>query len=185
MLLQLPIPLSQSMAYMIRSFLLLSTLFLILAITPNIEAKDVVVEAMVYCQSCDHIGTWSLSEAKPVASAKVSITCKNYKAQVFYYKVFDTDKNGYMYAQLEGFKMKNYILDHPLHSCYVKLVWSPLETCGLLSNVNYGLTGAPLRYENKLLRGGAGSNYEAVVYAAGPLAFRPSHCSQGNVTSQH
>ncbi|KAJ0102983.1 hypothetical protein Patl1_06659 [Pistacia atlantica] len=26
---------------------------------------------MVYCQSCEHYGTWSLSEAETIASAKV------------------------------------------------------------------------------------------------------------------
>ncbi|RYQ99993.1 hypothetical protein Ahy_B07g088045 [Arachis hypogaea] len=52
----------------------------------------------------------------------------------------------------------------------IKLVWSPLETCGLLSNWR----PASLN-KNKLLRGGAGSKYEAVVYAAGPLVFCPSH----------
>lgn len=135
---------------------------------------DVVVETTVYCQSCEHSGTWSLIGAKPVPSAKVSVTCKSHKGHVSYYKVFQTDKNGYLYAPLEGFKMQNYILDHPLHSCYVKPVWSPLESCSLLSNVNYGLNGARLRYENKRLHG---SNYEAVIYAASPLAFHPSDCS--------
>lgn len=137
---------------------------------------EVVVEATVYCQSCDHFGTWSLIGAKPIPSAKVSVTCKSHNnGHVSYYKVFETDKDGYLYAPLEGFKMQHYILDHPLHSCYVKPVWSPLESCSLLSNVNYGLNGAPLRYENKKLHG---SKYEAVIYAAGPLAFRPSECSQ-------
>ncbi|XP_027368520.1 non-classical arabinogalactan protein 30-like [Abrus precatorius] len=139
---------------------------------------EVVVEAMLYCQRCDNFGTWSLSGAKPIPSAKVSVTCKNHKGQVSYYKVFETDQNGYLYAQLEGFKMQHYILDHPLHSCYVKPVWSPLESCNLLSNVNYALNGAPLRYENKRLHA---SNYEAVIYAAGPLAFRPSDCSQTTI----
>ncbi|KAJ7963936.1 Pollen Ole e 1 allergen/extensin [Quillaja saponaria] len=134
---------------------------------------DVVVEGMVYCQSCEHFGTWSLTGAMPIPSAKISVTCKNYKGQVNYYKVFETDGNGYLYATLEGFKMSHYLLDHPLHSCIVKPVWSPLENCSLLSNVNYGLNGAPLRFENKRL---SGRNYEAVIYAAGPLAFRPSQC---------
>ncbi|XP_061351757.1 non-classical arabinogalactan protein 30-like [Gastrolobium bilobum] len=172
-----------------KSFIILFVLLLVVAF-PNIEAGedapkitekkvDVVVEAMVYCQSCEHFGTWSLTGAKPIPSAKVSVTCKNNKGHVSYYKVFDTDKNGYLYAPLEGFKMQNYILDHPLQSCYVKLVWSPLESCSLLSNVNYALNGAPLRYENKKLHG---SIYEAVIYAAGPLAFRPSDCSHINTT---
>ncbi|OWM69932.1 hypothetical protein CDL15_Pgr025781 [Punica granatum] len=134
---------------------------------------EVVVEAMVYCQSCKYQGTWSLSDAKPIASAKVSVICKNYHRHVTYYKVFETDPHGYFYGQLKGFKMAHPILDHPLHACSVKLVSSPLEDCNLLSNINYGMYGAKLRYEDKhLVRHG----YEAVIYTAGPLAFRPSYC---------
>ncbi|BAT86459.1 hypothetical protein LR48_Vigan03g299600 [Vigna angularis] len=168
-----------------RHFSSLSLLLLLVAFsytqaTPDVpktaEKKiEVVVEAMVYCQSCDHFGTWSMIGAKPIPSAKVSVTCKSYNGHVSYYKVFETDKNGYLYAPLEGFKMQHSVLDHPLHACYVKPVWSPLESCSLLSNVNYGMNGAPLRYEKKRLHG---SKYEAVIYAAGPLAFRPSECSQ-------
>jgi hypothetical protein len=71
--------------------------------------------------------------------------------------------------------MQHYIIDHPLHSCFVKPVWSPLESCSVLANVNYDLNGSPLRYENKRLRG---SRYEAVIYTAGPLAFHPPDCSK-------
>ncbi|CAL0320335.1 unnamed protein product [Lupinus luteus] len=138
---------------------------------------EVVVEATVYCQSCEHFGTWSMIGAKPIPSAKVSVTCKTHKGQVSYYKVFETDKNGYLYAPLEGLKIQHYILDHPLQSCFAKPIWSPLESCSLLSNVNYGLDGSPLRYEDKRL---VGSRYEAIIYAAGPLAFRPSNCSHSH-----
>ncbi|KAL9332634.1 hypothetical protein ACSQ67_002244 [Phaseolus vulgaris] len=135
-----------------RHFSTLSLLLLLVAFsytqaTPDVpkttekKIEVVVVEATVYCQSCDHFGTWSMIGAKPISSAKVSVTCKSYNGHVSYYKP----------------------------------VWSPLESCSLLSNVNYGLNGAPLRYENKRLHG---SKYEAVIYAAGPLAFRPSECSQ-------
>ncbi|KAF5752588.1 pistil-specific extensin-like protein [Tripterygium wilfordii] len=132
---------------------------------------DVVVEGMVYCQSCDHYGSWSMVGAEPVPSAKVSIICKNHKNKVSFYKAYETDGTGYFYAHLDGFKMTHY-LDHPLQSCHVKLVSSPLENCNLLSNVNYGLYGAPLRYGTRSF----GRNYEAIVYSAGPLAFHPAHC---------
>ncbi|MED6221222.1 hypothetical protein PIB30_052464 [Stylosanthes scabra] len=167
-------------------FKILSILLLIVAFpyteasndsVPKTKEKktEVVVESTVYCQSCEHLGTWSLIGAKPIPSSKVSVTCNSHKGHVSYYKVFETDKNGYLYAPLEGFKMENYLLDHPLHSCYVKPIWSPIESCNLLSNLNYGLNGASLRFENKRLRG---SKYEAVIYAAGPLAFCPSNCAQ-------
>ncbi|XP_030534335.1 non-classical arabinogalactan protein 30 [Rhodamnia argentea] len=137
------------------------------------RATEVVVEGMVYCQSCKYFGTWSLAEAKPIGAAKVSVVCKNYKNRVTYYKTFQTTEGGYFYAELKGFEMSHPILDHPLHACGIKLVSSPLEGCNLLSNINYGMYGAPLRYEDKRL---SGKEYEAVVYAAGPLAFRPSYC---------
>lgn len=56
--------------------------------TPAPErTTEVVVEGMVYCQSCKYQGTWSLSEAEPIPSAKVSVICKNYRHHVSYYKV--------------------------------------------------------------------------------------------------
>ncbi|TXG50074.1 hypothetical protein EZV62_025949 [Acer yangbiense] len=143
--------------------------------TPTVEKKvDVVVEGMVYCQSCKYLGSWSLSEAKPLSSAKVSVICNNGKDQINYYKAFSTNENGYFYAQLEGFKMNSCIWEHPLQSCHVRLVSSPLENCSLISNINNGMYGAPLRFEKKKL---VGSNYEAAIYAAGPLAFRPTDCT--------
>ncbi|KAJ4970785.1 hypothetical protein NE237_003884 [Protea cynaroides] len=134
---------------------------------------DVAVEGMVYCQSCKLKGTWSLVDAKPISSAKVSIICKDQKDRVSFYQVAETDETGYFYQILEGFTMKHYILDHPLHGCTVHLVSSPLPSCKLVTNINYGLDGAALHYNNKRL---FGTKYEAVVYTAGPLVFRPAQC---------
>lgn len=153
----------------------LSILLLILAFM-SISAHEninVVVEGMVYCQSCEHNGTHSLIDAEPIPAAKVNVICTDHENKVGFNKAFETDAHGYFYAQLVGFKMSHYFLDHPLHSCLVKLVLSPLTNCNVVSNVNYGLTGAALRYENKWL---SGKNYKAAIYAAGPLAFRPAHC---------
>lgn len=154
----------------------LCSLFLLQLAFPSAFAHkkiDVVIEGMVYCQSCDHFGSWSLNEAKPIPSAKISVICKNHWKQVSYYKGFQTDSKGYFFATLDGFKMDNNFLDHPLQSCKVKLVSSPMEDCNLISNVNYGINGASLRFENKVLKRSYG---EAVIYASGPLAFRPSQC---------
>ncbi|KAJ8764117.1 hypothetical protein K2173_005023 [Erythroxylum novogranatense] len=137
------------------------------------DKVDVVVEGMVYCQSCKYYGSWSLTGAEPIPSAKVSVICKNHQKQVTYYNAFQTDGNGYFYAQLDGYKMNNNLLDHPLQSCHVKPVSSRTVNCSLLTNINYGLDGAPLRYQNKILHG---THYQAVIYAAGPLAFRPASC---------
>ncbi|XWS65812.1 hypothetical protein CRYUN_Cryun05aG0145700 [Craigia yunnanensis] len=167
---------SSHLAAFISSLLLLPLAFPSIAAygdIPHEKKTEVVVEGMVYCQSCDNYGSWSLSKAEPIASAKVSVICKNKKDQVSFYKAFETDGNGYFFAELEGFRINHSLLDHPLQSCRVKLVSSPLENCNLLSNINYGPYGSPLRYESKRLYR---KDYEVVIYAAGPLAFRPAHC---------
>ncbi|KAF3626257.1 putative endoglucanase 14-like [Capsicum annuum] len=133
----------------------------------------VVIEGMVYCQSCDAYGSWSLSGAKPVGSAKISVICKDHKKRVNFYKAFETNAYGYFYAELQGYKMGHSYLDHPLQSCHVKLVNSPQENCNVFSNINYGINGAPLRFEDKVIDR---SDYKAVIYTAGPLAFRPTYC---------
>ncbi|KAF6164879.1 hypothetical protein GIB67_017082 [Kingdonia uniflora] len=151
----------------IVAFVLFSSLFAFNNAVEEISSKatevkkkiDVAVEGVVSCQSCSNYGTWSLNKAKPIPSAKVSVTCKDHKDRVTFYKVFATDANGYFYGQLEGFKMDNYILDHPLHSCVVRLVSSPLANCNHFSNINYGIDGCKLRFKNKMV---SGPNYEAV-----------------------
>ncbi|KAL6131643.1 hypothetical protein ACLB2K_070017 [Fragaria x ananassa] len=136
---------SKQLILVASSFLLIA-----LALSPSADAHPpkpevhVVVEGMVYCQSC----------------------------QVGYYKTFQANANGYVYAELEGNKM-NRALDYPLQNCKVKLVSSPLQKCNLATNVNFGLDGAHLRSEGKSY---TSPNYNAVIYAAGPFAFRPAHC---------
>ncbi|KAJ6432480.1 hypothetical protein OIU84_019673 [Salix udensis] len=69
---------------------------------PMKKKVDVVVEGIVYCQSCKYSGSWSLTGAKPIPSAKVSVVCKNSNKQVSFYKTYETDAYGYFYAQLDG-----------------------------------------------------------------------------------
>ncbi|KAL6126781.1 hypothetical protein ACLB2K_074826 [Fragaria x ananassa] len=136
---------SKQLILVVSSFLLIA-----LALSPSANAHPpkpevhVVVEGMAFCQSC----------------------------QVGYYKTFQANANGYVYAELEGNKM-NRALDYPLQNCKVKLVSSPLQKCNLATNVNFGLDGAHLRSEGKSY---TSPNYNAVIYAAGPFAFRPAHC---------
>ncbi|GAA0173605.1 hypothetical protein LIER_27185 [Lithospermum erythrorhizon] len=135
---------------------------------------DLVVEGVVYCQSCDKRGMWSLTGAKPIEKATISVICKDHRNRVIFYNPFKTNKDGYFYAQLKGFKVTNPFLDHPLQTCKVKLVSSPLKECNVLTNVNYGLSGAPLKYQDKRL---VGPHYKAIIYGAAPLAFRPAKCT--------
>ncbi|PRQ59494.1 hypothetical protein RchiOBHm_Chr1g0370801 [Rosa chinensis] len=164
-----------------KQLILVASSFLLIALAffpsttatayPSKSEVHVVVEGMVYCQSCDYSG-WSLTGATPLPSAKVSVVCKNNIGQVGYYKTFQANANGYVYAELEGNKM-NSVMDYPLQNCLVKLASSPLHKCNLATNVNFGLDGAHLRSEGK---SHTSLNYKAVIYAAGPLAFRPAHC---------
>ncbi|KAK9700000.1 hypothetical protein RND81_08G210000 [Saponaria officinalis] len=173
-----------------RNFVLISSVLLLALAVTNASAEysvtsptsrpyantktDVVVEGIVYCQSCDYSGTWNLDDAEPIGGATISVICRNYRGRISYYKAFTTSDEGYFYAKLDGFRMRHPYLDHPLQSCAVKLVDSPLATCDVFTNINYGIKGAALRYEKKNT---VTDDYEAVIYSAGPLSFRPEHCA--------
>ncbi|KAL1825233.1 hypothetical protein DCAR_0313367 [Daucus carota subsp. sativus] len=139
---------------------------------------NVVVEGMVYCQSCKQIGSWKVSHNNPIYDASVSVFCRgDDNGGVNYYKTFNTNTEGYFYAELKGFKISEDSLDVPINSCYVRVVSSPNVYCNYPTNVDYGFSGlgSPLKYENKTIS--YKDRYKAVVYAAGPLAFRPVDCS--------
>ncbi|MQM20879.1 hypothetical protein Taro_053910 [Colocasia esculenta] len=134
------------------------------------HGAHVAVQGVVYCQSCERVGTWSLTGAKPLPSAKVSVSCIDNKNRVRFYESFQTDGNGYFYALLQGLELKGSPAAlQPLRACKVRLVSSADPKCNLLTNVNYGIAGAPLREANE-------TSYEVVLYSAGPLAFRPAYC---------
>lgn len=97
---------SRQLIVVMSSLLLISVAFVPSTSATAYQPKPsvhVVVEGMVYCQSCDHHG-WSLTGATPIPSAKVSVTCKSNIGQAGFYKVFQANANGYVYAELEGYK---------------------------------------------------------------------------------
>lgn len=183
------------MAINIKLSFLLSAVLLVsaLAFFPSTSAKTpveidnskapnknihVVVEGMVYCQSCNQMGSWKVSHDNPIRDASVSIFCRgDDNGGVNFYKTFNTNAGGYFYAELKGFKISKDSLDVPINSCYVRVVSSPNVYCNYPTNVDYGFSGlgSPLRYQDKTISGG--DHYQAVVYSAGPLAFRPVDCS--------
>ncbi|WOL06872.1 hypothetical protein Cni_G15606 [Canna indica] len=137
------------------------------------EKATPVVEGLVYCQKCKHVGSWNLDGARLLPSAKVSITCKDHKRRVIFYKCAVTDAKGYFYAPIDGEGRVRTAAFDPATACTVRLVASPDAGCNRLTNVNYGIRGASLRFENKTF---ADEHCEKELYAAGPLAFKPAFC---------
>lgn len=180
-----------------HEFAVLYAIFLVsaLAIFPSISANNstnvlyygprkasdsekninVVVEAMVYCQSCDLVGSQKISYGNPINGAVISVLCIDVENDVNYYKTFEANEEGHLYAELKGFMISKNQLTLPTKSCCVRLVSSPNVYCDFPTNVNYsgGLDGSALHSENKTV---SGQHYKAEVYAAGPLAFRPAKC---------
>ncbi|KAK9123263.1 hypothetical protein Sjap_012865 [Stephania japonica] len=96
-----------------------------------------------------------------------SVTCND---QTDY---FSTDSNGHFYAEIAGYKVSEENLNKPLQTCHVRLDSSPLTNCDQQTDINNGIDGASLRSENKRI---SSEHYQAVIYAAGPVAFRPAQC---------
>ncbi|KAG6501953.1 hypothetical protein ZIOFF_041837 [Zingiber officinale] len=140
--------------------------------TYNSTKKVVAVaEGLVYCQKCKYAGTWNLHGARPLAGAKVTITCRTPHRRVVFHRAVSTDRNGYFYSSFEGGRGGHF---DPVKACVVRLLASREATCNKLTNVNYGIEGAAVRCENKTF---AGREYVKDFYAAGPLAFRPVRCA--------
>uniref|UniRef100_A0ACD5VCE4 Uncharacterized protein n=1 Tax=Avena sativa TaxID=4498 RepID=A0ACD5VCE4_AVESA len=133
----------------------------------------VKVEGMVYRQGCAHRNTWRLDGAAPLPGARVTVTCRDRKNRVMAWRAAKADRNGYFLADFgEGPPAAAYFRGDPAKACFVRLLASPDRKCDDLTTVNHGIAGAPLRHEGK---GSPAQGY--VVYAAGPLAFRPRKCA--------
>ncbi|BAS70551.1 non-classical arabinogalactan protein 30 [Oryza sativa Japonica Group] len=132
------------------------------------------VEGMVYCQSCAYRNTHSLNGAMPLPKAEVSVTCHDTKNRVMECKRAIADESGYFQTELGVTKVSDFFMGDPSKACHVRLQASPDFKCNNPTNINYSdIKGAPLRDEGKRW---TGQGYDNVVYAAGPLAFRPAIC---------
>ncbi|KMZ75491.1 hypothetical protein ZOSMA_114G00880 [Zostera marina] len=157
----------------------ISTLFflVILAVFAHADQEPAMaVQGIVYCQRCSAVGTSSLLNARPLLSAKVAITCRDYKNRVRVYLVAPVDFTGYFYTQLDGNDMTSDGIGNPEESCKVQLVSSGDMTCNRLTNVNKGITGTDIKFEKTLEKG---TSFEINLYTASSLAFSPSHCIPG------
>ncbi|XP_074341946.1 uncharacterized protein LOC141679343 [Apium graveolens] len=128
---------------------------------------------MVYCQRCELVGSQKFSYDNPINGAVIGVLCIDVENDVNYYKTFEANEEGHLYAELKGFVISKNQLTLPIKSCFVRLLSSPNVYCDFPTNVNYsrGLDGSALRSENKTV---SGQHYKAEVYAAGqfvPIVF--------------
>ncbi|PVH39351.1 hypothetical protein PAHAL_5G484000 [Panicum hallii] len=141
------------------------------------EKKLVVVrvEGLVLCQSCMQWGSQSLDGAAPLPGAKVTVTCRDKKNRVMSWRSPAADYNGYFHAEFGVERAGDYFGGDPRAACFVRLLSSPDARCNGVTNIGGGMEGAPIRDEGKRWTDQRG--IENVVYAAGPLAFKPAMCA--------
>lgn len=139
---------------------------------PNAMIK-VVIEGVVLCQDCSTRGTWSLFNSKPIKGAKVSVTCRDSKNRPAGFHAEETDSNGYFYSPFDVVRMNDYFGGDPTKACFVRLLSSPDKGCNALTNINWGIVGAPVNFAGKSF---TGPDYTTVVLESGALAFRSGWC---------
>ncbi|CAO2185795.1 unnamed protein product [Urochloa humidicola] len=132
------------------------------------------VEGLVVCQSCAKQRSQSLDGAAPLPGARVTVTCRDRKNRVMAWRAPAADYNGYFHAEFGVERAGDFLGEDPREACFVRLLSSPDAKCNGVTNVNGGVEGARLRDEGKRWEDDRG--IENVVYAAGPLAFKPGMC---------
>ncbi|XP_010518457.1 PREDICTED: proline-rich protein 3-like [Camelina sativa] len=121
---------------------------------------DLAIEGLILCKSG--------YKTYPIQGAKVKVVCPIFDS---YGKLiakvtissYPTDLKGYFYFVAYGLslKVKN------INSCNVKLESSPLSTCKTPTNVNRGVTGAPLSSDNSNFL----SHDNLILYTLEPFYF--------------
>ncbi|TKW13576.1 hypothetical protein SEVIR_5G111000v4 [Setaria viridis] len=133
------------------------------------------VEGLVLCQSCAKRGSPSLDGAAALPGARVTVTCRDRKNRVMTWRCPVADYNGYFHAEFSVEPTSDFFGNDPREACFVRLLSSKDAKCNVVTNINGGMGGALLRDEGKRWTNRYG--IENVMYAAGPLAFRPKMCA--------
>ncbi|KAK1257020.1 hypothetical protein QJS04_geneDACA025025 [Acorus gramineus] len=100
------------------------------------------------------------------SGAVVRLQCDSSRTPTTVYAT--TDKNGYFFAQAP-----TNVTSFGANRCRAYLVSSPLATCQKPTDLNWGLTGAPLRFERWL-----GGPLWFAIYTVGPFAFEPANATE-------
>ncbi|KAL1226263.1 Proline-rich protein 3 [Cardamine amara subsp. amara] len=129
---------------------------------------DMAIEGLIFCKSG--------YKTYPIQGATVKVVCPivdSYGKLVAMVTIssYPTDLKGYFYFITYGLsqKVKN------INSCKVKLESSPFSTCKTPTNVNKGVTGAPLSSDNSkfLTRDNVKLYTLEPFYFSNPMAPKP------------
>lgn len=132
-----------------------------------------IVQGQVLCQVCERMGSWSLLDAQPLVGAKVGIKCRDYRYGKIYSMSTETNYAGWYYEPIRKIDLKIHHIETPADSCTVHLISSDDQNCNVITNVNFGLTGASVRFEKTEF---VGTREQSDLYSPGILAFRPKNC---------
>lgn len=84
-----------------------------------------------------------------------------------------TNYAGWYYEPIRELDLMMHHIETPADSCTVHLISSDDENCNVITNVNFGMTGASVRIDKTEF---IGSRDQSDIYSAGILAFRPKNC---------
>uniref|UniRef100_A0A7N0TTL6 Uncharacterized protein n=1 Tax=Kalanchoe fedtschenkoi TaxID=63787 RepID=A0A7N0TTL6_KALFE len=126
--------------------------------TKPVSPTIIGVRGAIYCQKG--------AKLTPIQGACAKVTCAAKGKKPFTIISAPTDKKGMFMATLSLYEVeKTWDLKK---DCKAYLHSSPLKTCHVATNVNKGLSGAPL----KTYKSFAGQHMK--VFYVGPFTFRPT-----------
>ncbi|KAK4743728.1 hypothetical protein SAY87_010040 [Trapa incisa] len=126
----------------------------------------IMVDGLVYCESCRYKGKNTIAGATPIQGALVKLECKNTKRKLV--QTAKTNKNGYFILVAP-----KTISSYAYNKCKVTLLSSPLSSCNKPSTLNGGKSGALLKPTKSFQI----NKVPYTLYSVGPFAFEPT-CSR-------
>ncbi|KAE8681633.1 GBGE184-like protein [Hibiscus syriacus] len=134
---------------------------------PNLEKERLLstvigIQGMVYCRSGKKLA--------PLGGAVTRITCEGvdeygYETESFSILSSATDEKGYFFATISPYELEDH--NRRLRNCRVFLELSPSEACGVPTDVNKGISGAPIGTFSRL------HDKNIKLFTVGPFFFVP------------
>ncbi|KAG0484419.1 hypothetical protein HPP92_008498 [Vanilla planifolia] len=145
------------------------------------DSKNVHITGKVMCQDCSMGWTQWANGAKPLKGSRVAVTCMDARRHVVYYGSDETDAKGEFDLEVELSRrsdggVSSAAKEIDPKGCAVRLVSSPDDDCGVMTDFGGGRKGVRLTRPSHVYPG-------VLRYTVGPFFFTSPMCDEPDTST--